>query len=59
MNTRVHGKHAFECDDCAAVLETEQRDWHAALNVFREAGWQSTNVGAGYEHRCLDCRSGK
>lgn len=56
MNTRIHGKHVFECNGCSAVLDTEQREWAAAFNVFREAGWQSAKKDDGHEHFCPDCK---
>lgn len=56
MNTRIHGKHVFECDLCSEVLDTEQREWSSAFNVFREAGWQSAKVDDGHRHHCPACK---
>ena len=38
---RQGGQIVFECDECPAVLETEESGFLAALDVLREAGWRS------------------
>jgi len=55
MMTKVHGKHVFECDTCAAILDSETRDFHEALDVLNEHGWRSVRSNKEWEHRCPRC----
>lgn len=50
------GKFWFECDGCADILETDERDFQTALDVLKSEGWRAIKGKDGeFEHKCSRC----
>lgn len=59
MLDRQGGVILFECDGCAAVLDTREGDFDAAHDRFKTEGWRAGSrkrLGKWeWTHRCPDC----
>lgn len=55
MMTRIHGVIHFECDGCAASIDTEQREFSDALRDAKADGWKPRQVNGVWMHYCGDC----
>jgi hypothetical protein len=55
MLDRQHGEIIFTCDNCSEVLDTHQRTFDEARDVFSLEGWRSLKDGQIYVHYCPDC----
>lgn len=55
MLTRIAGNIVFECDRCADILDTEEKDFGDALGVMRDSGWKAEKIGQDWSHSCDAC----
>ena len=58
---RFRGLIIFECDECGEEIETNESDFQAAINVFRNdpegEKWESNQDGKGsWSNYCPDCK---
>ena len=56
MIDRQYGNIIFECDVCDETLTTDEDEFNAALNVFRNNYWKSEKVGDEWTHLCSRCK---
>ncbi len=66
MKRNIFNEVVFECDECGEELETDCRDFDAALQQLRDSGWKASRlrIAGGdwreWNHYCLVCqREGK
>lgn len=54
---RAHGKINFICDDCGDALETDEKVFLVALEMFKENGWEYTKDedSSEFVHYCPAC----
>jgi predicted RNA-binding Zn-ribbon protein involved in translation (DUF1610 family) len=55
MFTLQKGNIVFECDTCGETLETEQADFHSALNMAKRQGWRTRKFEEVWAHACPNC----
>jgi hypothetical protein len=55
MMDKQKGDFIFECDNCSAVLETDQADFDVARNIMRREGWHARKIGDVWQHGCASC----
>lgn len=52
---RSYGEVEFHCDSCPEILETETKDFQAALKVFKNSDWITRKIENDFHHVCPDC----
>jgi hypothetical protein len=45
----------FECDACGDNLETDEDEFHDALNFFKDADWRAEKFDDVWVHHCFGC----
>lgn len=58
MIDRQHDVILFQCDGCAAVLDTETENFDTARNILRRKQWQPRKSGDDWQHFCPKCKGG-
>lgn len=43
------------CDFCSNHHDTEERDFYAAVEAVKRAGWRVFKQGQEWLHKCADC----
>lgn len=47
---------SFRCDGCPEVVNTNERDFHAALSEAKSEGFIAFNRAGIWFHKCRDCK---